>query len=423
MTSWLLFILAVIIIHYIFDCSVSALNLRALSAPLPNEFQDFFDADKYQESQSYTKATTRLSLIENSVSTLITILFLLLGGFNSVDQLARSFGYNTIITGLIFTCILVMLSFLVGLPFTIYSTFKVEAQFGFNRTTVKTFVSDLLKGIVLAAVIGAPILSLVLWFFDNSGTYGWVYCWIGVVLFSIILQFLAPVVIMPLFNTFTPLENNDLKKKILDYTAREHFKLKGIFTMDGSKRSSKLNAFFTGFGKFRKIVFFDTLIEKLSADEIVAVLAHEMGHFKKHHIWRMLAASVLQTGLMFFLLSLFIKNEGIFQAFRMEELSTYASLVFFAFIYSPLNMLISIIFNYLSRIHEFEADRYAAETTGKPENLVRGLKVLSKENLTNLTPHPLMVFFSYSHPPVLNRIRTLNGMTVQLNCRKRVLTP
>jgi STE24 endopeptidase len=303
-----------------------------------------------------------------------------------------------------------LLSFIVSLPFSIYSTFKIESQFGFNRTTPRTFITDIIKSILLAILLGAPVLALILWFFENSGPYAWFYCWLGVILFSVVLQFLAPVLIMPLFNTFTPLQEGSLNEKITHYAKQENFKIQGIYTMDGSKRSAKLNAFFTGFGTFRKIVFFDTLVEKLSEDEIVAVLAHEMGHYKKHHIWKMMGASVFQTGLMFFLLSFFIKNPGLFEAFAMEALSIYASLVFFAFIYSPLNTLLSILFNYFSRVHEFEADRYAAHSTGKPEMLIQGLKKLSRENLSNLTPHPLMVFFSYSHPPVLERIRTLNGI-------------
>jgi STE24 endopeptidase len=411
MSFWLIFILTVIILHYALNVTVSILNLKALSTAMPQEFQDTFDNDKYRDSQEYTTATTHLSLIEDSVSTALTIGFLLLGGFNVIDRFARSFQFSEIVTGIIFAFSLIFLSFLSGLPFSIYSTFRVESRFGFNRTSVKTFVLDIVKGLLLAVVIGAPILALVLWFFENSGSYGWFFCWVGVVIFGFLLQFLAPVLIMPLFNKFTPLEDTELKQKILAYAERENFQLKGIFTMDGSKRSSKLNAFFTGFGRFRKIVFFDTLLEKLSSDEIIAVLAHEMGHFKKKHIWKMLAVGILQTGLMFFLLSFFINNEGLFQAFRMENLSIYASLVFFAFIYSPLNTIISIFLNHLSRIHEFEADRYAAETTGKPDMLIEGLKKLSRENLANLTPHPLMVFLSYSHPPVLNRIRTLDGMT------------
>ena len=410
MTLWLFIILSIIVVHYVLDVTVSVLDARALSTPLPEEFEDVFDTGDYTKSQRYTRANIRLSLIENSVSTLLTIGFLLLGGFNLVDQFARGFGFNEILTGLIFTFTLLLLSFIVGLPFSIYSTFWIEAQFDLNRTTLGTFVSDIIKAMFLSVLIGSPILALILWFFEFSGDFAWLYCWIGVVVIGFIIQFLAPVLIMPLFNKFTPLQDGDLKQKINEYADSQNFHVKGIFTMDGSKRSSKLNAFFTGFGKFRKIVFFDTLMEKLSSDEILAVLAHEMGHFKRNHIWKMLFISTLQTGLLFYLLSLFIKNESLFAAFQMDHLSIYASLFFFAFIYAPLNTILSIAFHYLSRIHEFEADQYAVETTGKPEMLITGLKKLSKENLSNLTPHPLKVFISYSHPPVLTRIRTLNGM-------------
>lgn len=413
MNLWLGFILTIIVLHFILDIVISKLNIKALSPQLPEEFLDIYDGEKYRKSQNYTRRTTSFSLFENSVSTCLTIIFLLAGGFNFIDQFARSFDLGPVLTGIIFTGCLMLLSFFAGLPFSIYSTFKIEAEFGFNRTTPTTFITDILKGILLSVVIGAPILGLILWFFGSSGDSAWLYCWLGVIFFSIVLQFLAPVIIMPLFNKFTPLEEGQLKDKIMTYANKENFKIQGIFTMDGSKRSSKLNAFFTGFGKFRKIVFFDTLVEKLSDDEIVAVLAHEMGHFKKRHILKMIGASILQTGLMFFLLSYFIENPGLFKAFGMEELSIYASLIFFAFLYSPINTLLSIIFNYFSRVHEFEADQYAAITTKKPGILVQGLKKLSCENLANLTPHPLMVFFSYSHPPVLERIRALNTTTTK----------
>jgi STE24 endopeptidase len=261
---------------------------------------------------------------------------------------------------------------------------------------------------LLAILLGAPMLALILWFFINTGNYGWLYCWFGVVAFSIILQFLAPVLIMPLFNKFSPLEDGPLKDRILGYIKKEHFNLQGIFTMDGSKRSSKLNAFFTGFGKFRKIVFYDTLLNKLNESEIVAVLAHEMGHYKLKHIVKMLFASIIQTGIMFYFLSIFLDNTELSQAFFMEETSIYSSLVFFGFLYSPINLLVSILFNAFSRNNEFEADRYAARTTGSPEALISSLKKLSQANLSNLTPHPAMVFVHYSHPPVLARIKNLN---------------
>ncbi len=412
MNIWLVFILAVIIIHYLLDTIVSIVNLKALSPHLPEEFSDTYDREKYSKSQDYTKATTKLSLVENSLSTVITVLFIIGGGFNIIDRFARSLEFGSIVTGLIFTGCLLFLSFMVGLPFSLYSTFSIEERFGFNRTTAWVFVTDTLKGLVLGVIIGAPLLAAVLWFFENVGAFAWLYCWAGVVSFGILLQFLAPILIMPLFNKFTPLDEGPLKEKILAYAEKERFALKGIFTMDGSKRSAKLNAFFTGFGRFRKIVFFDTLLNKLDDDEIISVLAHEMGHFKNRHILKRMGSSMLQTGLMFFLLSLFIENAGLFKAFGMEHLSVYASLIFFAFLYAPLSTLLSIFSNYLSRIHEFEADRYAAETTGKPEVLVNSLKKLSLENLSNLTPHPLMVAFSYSHPPVLARIKSLKRMKI-----------
>lgn len=412
MNTWLIFILIVIIAHYLLDTIISVLNLKALSPELPDEFSDTFDQAKYRQSQSYTKVSTKFSLLENSVTTLITIIFLLSGGFNLIDLFVRNFGLGSIATGIGYAITILVLSFIVGLPFNIYSTFVIESRFDFNRTTPKTFILDIVKGLAVSLIIGVPILAVILWFFENSGSYGWLFCWIGVVVFGFILQFLAPVLIMPLFNKFTPIEEGSLKDEIMSYAKREHFKLSGIFTMDGSKRSTKLNAFFTGFGKFRKIVFFDTLLEKINNEEIVAVLAHEMGHFKKRHIWKMMAASILQTGLMFYLLSLFLNNQGLFEAFRMEHISIYASLFFFAFLYSPISTLLSISFNVLSRKHEYEADRYAAETTENSETLIRSLKKLSLANLSNLTPHPAMVFYSYSHPPVLARIealRTLKG--------------
>ncbi|PID76335.1 MAG: peptidase M48 [Deltaproteobacteria bacterium] len=411
MNIWLVIILLILIVNYFIELIVSVLNLKSMDEELPAEFSQVFDKQEYAKSQNYLRVTTGFSLIKNSTNLFVTIAFILAGGFNYADLLARSFGYSSsIITGLIFTGILTLFSFLAGLPFSIYSTFVIEENFGFNRTTVKTFCLDIIKGALLAVIIGGPLLAIILCFFESTGKYSWLYCWLMVVLFSFVLQFLAPVLIMPLFNKFTPLEDGELKDRITSYARKENFAIQGIFTMDGSKRSSKLNAFFTGFGKFRKIVFFDTLIEKLSVDEIVAVLAHEMGHFKLKHIYKMMAASILQTGIMFYLLSLVLNNQGIFEAFGMENVSVYASLTFFGFIYSPVNFFISIIFKKISRKHEYEADRYAASTSKMPEKLISSLKVLSKANLTNLRPHPFHVFLHHSHPPVLERIEALRKL-------------
>ncbi len=408
--GYLYFILSVLLLSYLLELVVSLLNLRSLSPELPAEFAGVFDAQEYARSQEYTRTTTRFSLVQSSCSLVLTLVFILVGGFNHIDVVARSFGLGSIATGLVFTGLLGVLTGLLGLPFSLYSTFVIEQRFGFNTTTWTTFVLDQLKAIVLTVVLGGPLLAAILWFFETSGPMAWLYCWLAAVCFILVVQFLAPVLIMPLFNKFIPLEDGPLKEAITRYAKRQHFALQGIYTMDGSKRSNRANAFFTGFGKFRRIVFFDTLISKLAENELLAVLAHEMGHYKLLHIPVMMVLSMLQMGLMFFILSLFLNNQGLFAAFAMEHVSIYASLVFFGFLYSPLSMLVGIGFNLFSRRNEFQADRYAAETLHDEqgsESLINGLKKLSVSNLSNLTPHPLHVFLNYSHPPVMARIAAL----------------
>ncbi|MHB8809501.1 MAG: M48 family metallopeptidase [Desulfobulbaceae bacterium] len=409
MNGYLIFILAVIVISFLLEAGVALLNLRALDPRLPAEFSDVFDRERYARSQEYTRVTTRFGLVRETVTTLLTLLFLLLGGFNRADTVARALGFGSIGTGLVFTGLILLLAGLAGLPFTLYATFGIEERFGFNRTTVRTFVLDLIKTVLLAIFIGAPLLAFILWFFEESGSLAWLYCWLTVVACTVLLQFLAPSLIMPLFNTFTPLAEGELKERITAYARSQNFRMQGIFTMDGSKRSTRLNAFFTGFGRFRRIVFFDTLVEKLAPGEIVAVLAHEMGHYRLHHIFIMLAVAVTQTGIMFALLSRFINKPGLFAAFGMEHLSVYASLLFFGFLFTPVSLFLGLLVNGLSRRHEHQADAYAAATTGRPQDLISGLKKLSAANMANLTPHPLYVLLHASHPPVLARIRALAG--------------
>ncbi len=410
LNGYLCFILSVLVLSYLLELLVSLLNLRSLSSELPAEFQGVFDAQEYARSQEYTRVTTRFSLVQSTCSLVVTLGFILASGFNLIDVAARSFGFGLIPTGLVFTGLLGALTALLGLPFSLYSTFVIEQRFGFNTTTWTTYLLDQVKAILLTVVLGGPLLAAILWFFESSGPMAWLYCWLAVVCFILVAQFLAPVVIMPLFNKFIPLEDGPLKEAITRYAQRQNFALQGIYTMDGSKRSNRANAFFTGFGKFRRIVFFDTLISKLAENELLAVLAHEMGHYKLRHIPVMMVLSMLQMGLMFFILSLFLNNQGLFAAFGMEQVSIYASLVFFGFLYSPLSMLVGIGFNLFSRRNEFQADRYAAETLRDEqgnESLINGLKKLSVSNLSNLTPHPLHVFLNYSHPPVLARIEAL----------------
>jgi len=400
MNTYLIIILSIIIVDYILDIVVDTLNVKHIKTDLPEEFEGYYDAEKYKKAQNYLKENTRFGIIVDSITTPITVAFILIGGFNYVDQIARGFQISSIPTGLIFAGILMFASQILSIPFSIYSTFVIEEKYGFNLTTAKTFILDILKSWFLTALIGGIIFAVILWFFDRTGNMAWVYCWIVVVIFQIVLTFFAPVVILPLFNKFYPLEDGELKTSIENYAKSQDFKLKGVFKMDASKRSTKSNAFFTGFGKYRRIVLFDTLIKKHTVDELVSILAHEMGHYKKKHILKSIIISIMTTGLMFFILSLFINNEGLFQAFKMENTSIYASLFFFAFLYSPINMFISILSNMLSRKHEYEADTYASETYGKFESMISALKKLTVDNLSNLTPHPLKVFLSYSHPPL-----------------------
>lgn len=411
MNPYLTFILAVLILGYLLNLVVAILELRSLDPELPPEFSDVYSREKYQQSQQYTRVNTRFSQVHDTFMLVVTITFILAGGFNQVDLMARAFDMDPIPTGLLFAGILALLSTIIGLPFSLYSTFVIEERFGFNKTTVKIFILDLVKSVILALCIGGPLLAAVLWFFQAAGNLAWLYCWLAVTVFILILQFLAPVLIMPLFNKFTPLEDGDLKKSITDYARAQQFSIKGIYTMDGSKRSTRLNAFFTGFGRFRRIVFFDTLVDKLNTDEIVAVLAHEMGHFKHKHIFKMMAASILQMGIMLYILSLFLGNQQLFAAFGMEHISIYGSLFFFGFLYTPVSTLLSIFFNLFSRKHEYEADAWAVTSTGRMQGLINGLKKLSLHNLSNLTPHPFNVFLNYSHPPVLQRIRAIKQLS------------
>ena len=278
--------------------------------------------------------------------------------------------------------------------------------------TIRTFFSDLVKSFALFLIIGLPLLVVILWFFESTGSLSWLYCWGIVTAFQLIMMFLAPTLIMPLFNKFEPVEEGELKTAIEGYAKKQNFSLAGLFRMDGSKRSSKANAFFTGFGKFRRIVLFDTLIDNYTVSELVGILAHEMGHFKKKHILKMIASSLVQSFVMFYVLHLFLNNRLLFDAFGMTHVSVYGSLLFFGFLYSPLSQLISVLGNWSSRKHEFEADRYAIETTHDKESFISALKKLSVDTLSNLTPHPLKVCLEYSHPPVIQRINAIRDIQI-----------
>ncbi len=408
---YLYLIIGLLFGEYAFSIFTEYLNIKNLSPLLPNEFKGFYNDLKYQKSQAYLKENTGFEFISSSFMLAFTITFILTGGFNYLDMFSRNFGYGEIITGIIFSLVLKFLMDIIDLPFDIYDTFIVEKKYGFNKMTPLTFFIDFLKDWLLTILIGAPILAAIFYIFISLDKNAWLYVWLFIVLTQLILAFLSPIIILPLFNKFTPLEPGELKDEIEDYAKTHNFKMKGIFIMDGSKRSSKTNAFFTGFGRFRRIVLYDTLIAKHTTEELVSVLAHEMGHYKKKHMLIFMGISFASLGLMLFILSLFISNTQLFAAFKMDNISVYAGIIFFGFIYSPINFILGIFTNYLSRKQEKEADRYAIKTYQKPSAMINALKKLTVENLSNLKPHPLKIFIHYSHPPVLERIKFINSLS------------
>lgn len=405
--AWI--ILLTLVISEVLEFAADYLNLKSLKPELPKEFEDVYDADRYKKSQEYTKVRTRFSWIASVFNLLLFLLVWFSGGFEILDQWIRSLGYQVIINGLIFFGVLAGLKTLLGLPFSIYSTFVIENEFGFNRTSWKTFATDGLKGFGLSIILGVPILSGILAFFEFGGDLAWLYAWLLISGFSLAIQYVAPTWIMPLFNTFTPLEEGSLRDKIFEVAGKAEFPLTNVFVIDGSKRSSKSNAFFTGFGKNKRIALYDTLVDQHSEEELVAVIAHEIGHYKKKHILKGTIFSIFYTGVIFFLLSLFLTFKPLFEAFYVSEPSVYAGLLFFSMLYSPVEVILSMFLQAQSRKHEFEADAFARELMGTFKYLVSALKKLSSHNLSNITPHPFYVFLNYSHPPLKTRIEALKG--------------
>jgi STE24 endopeptidase len=402
-------ILLAIIFDFILNGIADYLNLKMLRSDLPRPFQEVYDSDRYRKSQQYLKINTRFGWVTGIFNVIVMLLFWFGKGFPLLDEWVRSFNYGPVITGLSYMGILIFVKSLLSLPFSIYSTFVIEERFGFNQTTWSTFVLDLAKGVLLAVLIGTPLLAGILLFFEYAGVHAWWYCWIAVTLYMLGVQFIAPTWIMPLFNKFSPLEEGELKSSILSYAGSISFPIENVYVMDGSRRSSKSNAYFTGFGKHRRIVLFDTLIKQHTSGELLAVLAHEMGHYKKKHILQSMILGIIQMGIMLYLLSFFISYQSLFDAFYMPQKSVYAGLIFFGMLYSPVGFFIDIFMQMLSRKNEIAADRFSVETTHDPQSMAEALKKLSINNLSNLLPHPFYVFLNYSHPPVLQRIQAIQG--------------
>jgi len=391
---------------WLLDLIANWLNLRLLQPTLPESFKSVYDETAYRRMVEYTAARTRFEAIESTFLLVVFFGFWFLGGYGWVDRFARSFHHGPIITGLIFFGLLSFGQGLLGLPFSLYSTFGLEQRFGFNKTTVGVFIADLLKSLLIGSLLGGGLLALVLRIFEIDSPHMWLGAWGAITLLMMLMMYLAPAIILPLFNKFTPLEEGELKRAILDYADSQKFPVAGVFVMDGSKRSTKANAFFTGLGKMKKIALFDTLIANHTVNELVAVLAHEIGHFKHRHLIQHLVCSILKLGLFLFLAQQCVHATGLFHAFGVSP-STYAGLAFFLLLLKPLNFIFSLLEGLQSRRHEFQADRFAAITTGTPEALASALKKLSQNNLSNLSPHPLYVVLYHSHPPLLQRLEAL----------------
>ncbi len=403
-------ILTALVFEFALHRLSEALNLKSASAEVPDAFKDLYDSQRYARAQDYLKMRTRFAWFSSSVFLAATLAFWLGGGFGLLDDGVRSLGHGPIPSGLIYVGVLLLGRSILAVLFQAYYVFVIEERFGFNRTDLKTFVADRVKALVVSVLIGAPLLAGVLALFEVAGSQAWLCAWALAVFFTTAIQFVAPRFILPLFNKFTPLDEGELRAAIFRYARSIQFPLEKVFVMDGSRRSTKSNAFFTGFGKHRRIALFDTLVRAHTIPELVAILAHETGHFRKKHVLQNLAFAAVHSGLTFFAFSLVLRSPIFFDAFWVGQSSVYAGLVLFSLLLRPFELLLGILLNIVSRAHEREADRFAVETTDDRGALVSALKKLSADNLSNLSPHPLHVVLCYSHPPIQQRIRAIEDI-------------
>jgi len=407
MNIYLIIIVVALVLEFLLYNLSRYLDLRNMAPELPVEFKNYYNNDEYGRSKEYLIENSLFAYLKSSFDLAISLMVIFSGFFNIIDLWIRSFEFSSIVSGLLFFGCLFMLQDVINIPFSIYRTFIIEEGFGFNKTTIKTFILDKIKSYFLVIVFSGFIMTIILYFFENLGAGAWLYAWIIISLFLILIQPLFTLFIAPLFNSFTPLKDGSLKERINDFLKSVKFPIGQIDVMDGSRRSSKSNAYFSGFGKNKRIALFDTLIEKHTENELISIIAHEVGHYKMRHNIKGIILGIVQMGLVFFLLSLFLENVVLFDAFKMKNVSVYAGLLFFSILYSPIDLIMSFFGNFISRKHEFEADKFAKNTTDSVEHLIDGLKKLTVTNLGNLTPHPLSVWLYYSHPPVLQRIKAL----------------
>ena len=401
-------ILVIVILDFILERVLDYLNTTYWEEELPAELEGIYDRENYLKSQQYLKTNTRFSQVTESFNFILVMAMLVFGGFAFLDGWIRQFTANPVLLALMFFGILGFIADMLGTPFSVYATFVIEERFGFNKTTVWTFILDKLKGWLLAVIIGGGLLSLVVWIYGATGQWFWLIAWGAISFFTIFMMLFYSNIIVPLFNKQTPLAPGELRDAIEAFAHKTGFSLKNIYVIDGSKRSSKANAYFTGLGKKKRIVLYDTLIKDHSTDELVAVLAHEIGHYKKKHTLIGTITSILQTGLMLFILSRFLESPYLSGALDASQPSFHISVVAFGILYTPLSIILGLVMNIISRKHEYEADRFAA-VNYSGESLAGALKKLSVSNLSNLRPHPLYVFFYYSHPPLLKRLEGIRS--------------
>ncbi|MDJ0646773.1 MAG: M48 family metallopeptidase [Flavobacteriaceae bacterium] len=399
-------IIGILVVSFLIDKYLDLLNAKHFDDEIPEELKDVYDQERYLKSQQYKKENFRFSMLISAISFIATIAFFYLDGFAYVDGIARSFSSNEIIITLLFFGIILLGSSILTTPLSYYQTFVIEEKYGFNTSTKKLFFIDKIKGWLLMIVIGGGVLALIVWFYQLTGQNFWIYTWIFIAAFSIFMMLFYSTLIVPLFNKQTPLQEGELKTKLEDFASKVGFNLDKIFVIDGSKRSTKANAYFTGFGTKKRVVLYDTLINDLEPDEIVAVLAHEVGHYKKKHIIFNMFTSILTTGITLYILSLFIDNSLLANALSVDKPSFHIALIAFGVLYTPISEVTGLAMNYISRKFEYQADAYAKEHHSAA-SLISSLKKLSKNNLSNLTPHKSYVFAHYSHPTLLQRVQNL----------------
>ena len=399
-------ILIIPISGFITERYLDYLNSLMWSDKLPEKLIGICDEDEYRKTQRYQKDNNRLSFWSSSFNLGVILIMILAGGFALADNLARILSANSVIISLLFFGIIGFASDIINILFGYYDTFVIEKKYGFNTMTIRTFITDHVKSWFIALLIGGPVLGLITWFYYKTGKNFWWYAWILITVFSVFINLFYSELIVPLFNKQSPLPAGSLRTMIETFSQRTGFRLRNIYIIDGSKRSTKANAYFSGFGPKKRIVLYDTLQKELSEEEIVAVLAHEIGHYKKKHVLLTLLFSVLTTGIMLFLLSVVVNSPSLSQALGSQNSSFHLGLIVFGILYSPLSLVIGLLTNWISRKNEFAADNFVKENF-KPEILSEALKKLSVKNLSNMLPHPAYVFFHYSHPPLLQRLEKL----------------